>query len=477
MRFGMRCLFGAVVTAVLFAGLAAVGSSTETSPTVEAVNSLPYGHHWSPEHVAVNTGGGVTISNTTTTAHGVEWVGGPVIPACPGVKVGNTPAASGTGWSGTCTFTQAGTYTFYCTVHGPEMTETVTVTTPGAPAATTGAASSVGLTGATLNGSVNPQGKASTYRFDYGTTTSYGKETAEESAGAGSANEAVAIPVGSLAPGTTYHYKLMAKNEAGTTEGGDRTFTTLSPPGPPSAVTGSASALGETEATLNGTVNPNGEATGFFFEWGTSGAYGHSTEELPAGEDHTGHAEAATLTGLAAGTVYHFRVVAKNASGTIPGADQTFATTSPPVPETTTTTTSAPPPVTSGPTVTTSTTPVVTPAPSPPIVGSPSLRAAQRGTSVSGSLEVSANGAGGRLEVEVFAKGTAITRAKRSSSVLVGRVVRSSVLAGTVKFSVKLDAKARSALRRHHGLALSVRITFTSRGGHAVSVTRRVVLS
>jgi hypothetical protein len=359
------------------------------------------------------------------------------------------------------------------------MTETVTVTTPGAPTATTNAASSVGETTATLSGSVNPQSKASTYRFDYGTTTSYGIKTAEESAGAGSTNEAVAIPVSSLAPGTTYHYKLVAKNEAGTTEGVDRTFTTLSPPGSPSASTGSASAVGENQATLNGTVNPNGEVTGFFFEWGTSGAYGHSTQELPAGEDRTAHAEMATLTGLAAATVYHFRVVAKNGSGTIPGADQTFTTSSPPAPEktpTTTTTTSAPPPIAQGPTATTSTTPVVTSTPGPPIVGGPSLRAAQRGASVTGSLDVSADGAGGRLEIDVFAKGAAITRAKRSSSVLVGRVVRSSVSAGTVKFSVKLDAKARSALRRQRRLALSVRITFTSSGGRTVSVTRSVVL-
>jgi plastocyanin len=477
MRLGMRCLVGAVVTAVLFASLSAVGSSTEPSPTVEAVNFSTYSHYWSPEHVAVSTGATITVRNMTTTAHGVEWVGGPVIPGCSsGVKVGTTPAASGKEWSGTCTFSQTGTYTFYCTVHGPEMTETVTVTTPGAPTATTGTANSVGEMTATLNGTVNPQGKASNYHFDYGTTTSYGKETAEESAGAGSTNETVAIPVSSLAPGTIYHFKLMAKNAAGTTEGVDRTFTTLSPPGPPIATTGSASALGEAQATLNGTVNPNGEATGYFFEWGTSGAYGHSTKELPAGEDHTSHAEAATLTGLAAGTVYHFRVVAKNASSTTPGLDQTFTTTSAPAPEKTTTTTSAPPPVTPGPSATTSTTPVVTPAPGPPIVGSPLLRAAQHGASVTGSLDVSADGAGGRLEIEVFAKGAAITRAKRSSSVLVGRVVRGSVSAGTVKFSIKLDAKARSALRRHRSLVLSVRITLTPRVGRSTSVTRSVVL-
>ena len=269
----------------------------------------------------------------------------------------------------------------------------------------------------------------------------------------------------------------MAKNEAGTTEGLDRTFTTLSPPGLPSAVTGLASGLGETQATLNGTINPNGQATSFFFEWGASSVYGQSTEELPVGEDHAGHAENAPLTALAAGTVYHFRVVAKNASGTTPGADRTFTTTAPPAPEATpTTTVTTPAPVTGGSAMTTATTPIVTPAPGPPIVGSPSLHPGQRGTSVTGSLHVASTGAGGRLEVDVFAKDASITRAKRSSPVLVGRIVRSSIPAGTVSFSVKLDAKARSALRRHHGLVVSVKVTLTPADGPAVSVTRSVLL-
>ncbi len=477
MRSGMRFAVLAVLTGALLAVLPAVGSSTEPSPTVDAVNVGIYTHYWSPEHVSVNTGGTIAVRNLTLVAHGVEWVGGPATPGCSvGVPVGTTPVASGKEWSGTCTFTQAGTYTFYCTVHGPAMTETVTVTTPGAPTLTTGSASAVGQTAATLNGTVDPQGKATTYHFDYGTTTGYGKETGEESAGTGSTNEAVAVPVSSLAPGTIYHYKLVAKNEAGTTEGVDRTFTTLSPPGPPSAITGLASGLGETQATLNATVNPNGQATSFFFEWGTSSAYGQSTAELPAGEDHAGHAESATLTGLAVGAVYHFRVVAKNASGTVPGADRTFTTASPPAPETTpTTTVTTPAPVTGGST-TTATTPIVTPAPGPPIVGSPLLHSVQRGASVTGSLHVAATGAGGRLEVDVFAKGASITRAKRSSSVLVGRVVRSSVSAGTVSFSVKLSAKARSALRRHHGLVVSVKVTLIPVDGHTVSVTRSVLL-
>jgi hypothetical protein len=356
------------------------------------------------------------------------------------------------------------------------MTETVTVTTPGAPTLTTGEAGSVGQTEATLKGVVNPQGKATSYSFDYGRTASYGETTAEEPAEAGSVGKPVSTHLGSLSPGTTYHYRLVATNAAGTTEGADRTFTTQSPPGLPSVTTGLAGAVGETQASLNGTVNPEGQATSYFFEWGTSGLYGQSTQELPAGEDRIAHAESATLTGLAAGTVYHFRLMAKNASGTTPGVDQTFTTTTTPVlePKTTTTTSPAPTATVSSATPAPAPTAIVAPAPGLPLVGAPLLLAAQRGTSVKGSLEVSASGAGARLEVDLLAQEASMARAK--PTVLVGRFVRGSVAAGRVSFAVKLDAKARSALRRRRSLRLTVKITLTPKGAPATSVTRGVVL-
>ncbi len=478
MRHWRRCVLLTTVTGALFALLPAVGSSTE--PTIDAVNAGLYEHHWSPEQVAVNTGATIAVRNATTVPHGVEWVSGPATPACTGVPVSTAVPSSGTQWSGTCTFTQAGTYKFYCTVHGPAMSGTVTVSTPGAPTATTGAASAIGQTTATLNGTVNPQGKLTKYHFDYGLTMSYGEKTSEASAGEGSTAEVVASSLSSLAPGTTYHYRLVATNAADTTEGADKTFTTQPAPGAPSASTGTVSALSETQATLNGTVNPNGQATEYHFEWGLTSSYGQSTEELPAGEDHAAHAESTALTGLVAGTVYHFRVVAKNASGTVQGVDNTFTTTSPPTseppPTTTTSTTTTPtPPPTGNPLPPAVLDPIVAPAPGPAIVGAPSLRSAQRGVSVKGSLNVSAAGAGGRLEVDVFAKGASLASAK-AAPVLVGRYVRGAVAAGRVSFTVKLNAKGRSALRRRRSLSLTVKIALTPASGRAASVTRSVVL-
>ncbi len=90
-------------------------------------------HHWTPSTATIAANGTVTLSNPTEVDHGVEWVSTPanVKPACSGVPVGTTAAASGTKWSGTCTFTNPGVYTFYCTVHGPEMTGRITVSATG----------------------------------------------------------------------------------------------------------------------------------------------------------------------------------------------------------------------------------------------------------------------------------------------------------------------------------------------------------
>lgn len=131
MRLRRRYVPLVAVLGLATAVLPAIASS-ETSPTVEAVNSGLYSHAWSPTQVSVLAGGVVTFSNKTAVRHGVEWVGGPAKPTCDsGVPVGTTEAASGAEWSGNCTFSQAGTYTFYCTVHGPEMTGTVTVSANG----------------------------------------------------------------------------------------------------------------------------------------------------------------------------------------------------------------------------------------------------------------------------------------------------------------------------------------------------------
>jgi hypothetical protein len=105
-------------------------------------------------------------------------------------------------------------------------TGNVTSTTPAkAPTATTGSPSNIGQSNATLTGTVNPNGQATTYFFEYGTTTSYGTQTSPASAGSGQTPVAVHTEVFNLTPNTTYHYRLVAQNSAGTTNGADQTLT------------------------------------------------------------------------------------------------------------------------------------------------------------------------------------------------------------------------------------------------------------
>jgi plastocyanin len=153
----------------------------------------------------------------------------------------------------------------------------------------------------------------------------------------------------------------------------------------------------------------------------------------------------------------------------------------------TTTTTTAPPPASGGGAAGGNPASPVEPGsqsvsavPSPPLVGSAlqalKLASVQRGGSVRGSVKVSPAGSGARLEVDVLAKGASLAGAGRAAQVRVGRLVRPSVKAGTVSFTVTLTARARRALRAHRHLALAVRISLSQAHGSAVRIGRNVVL-
>lgn len=111
----------------------AIGLAAET--TVEPTETAS-GYAWKPAAVTAAPGGSVAFRNPGyVVPHGVHWTGGPEKPACSGVPVDS----SGTSWSGACTFAQAGTYSFVCTVHPEEMKGTITVVAgEGAPAPSPG---------------------------------------------------------------------------------------------------------------------------------------------------------------------------------------------------------------------------------------------------------------------------------------------------------------------------------------------------
>jgi hypothetical protein len=110
-----------------------------------------------------------------------------------------------------------------------------------------------------------------------------------------------------------------------------------------------------------------------------------------------------------------------------------------------------------------------------PLSGAPTISPSQRGTTVKGSLQISKAGTGDRLVVELIATTASLASAGRSTQV-VGRSISASMSAGQRSFSVKLDAKAGRALKRHERLALKVRITLTPAHGEATTVTRSVTL-
>jgi len=100
------------------------------------------------------------------------------------------------------------------------------------PTVVTLAATSIGPTNATLNASVNPNGLAAAAWFQFGLTTNYGSFSATNSLAATNVAILTNAIVNSLSPGTLYHFRAVATNSAGTTNGSDLTFTTVAIPPP-----------------------------------------------------------------------------------------------------------------------------------------------------------------------------------------------------------------------------------------------------
>ena len=207
----------------------------------------------------------------------------------------------------------------------PSNTVQVTTLSPtGFPVVITNPATLVASFSARLNGIVDPHGLTTTVYFQYGTTMSYGLTTAIQSR-TGNTYQNVAANIGGLAASTTYHFRIVATNSAGTRYGADRIFTTLSPTGPPVVITNPATLVTSFSATLNGSVDPHGLTTNVHFQYGTTTSYGHTT----ANQTKTGNAYqnvAANISGLSASTTYHFKIVATNSAGTRYGTDRTFTT-------------------------------------------------------------------------------------------------------------------------------------------------------
>jgi hypothetical protein len=177
-----------------------------------------------------------------------------------------------------------------------------------------------------LSGTLNAEHDPATYRFVYGTASAFEQSTPTVDGGSAYGDVEAAQTVEGLQPNTTYHYALVANNEAGMESiSNEGTFTTQPEDIAPLVQTGSPEAIAGEVATATGTVDPRGLPTSYEIEFGTDTGYG--TEIFgEAGSGTSTIPIAVTLQALSPGTTYHYRLVATNTGGTTYGADETFTT-------------------------------------------------------------------------------------------------------------------------------------------------------
>jgi hypothetical protein len=233
--------------------------------------------------------------------------------------------------------------------------ETGTFTTPSVPPRIVGApaVSFVGPFSAVLSGMVNPENTSTTYAFQYaqasacealehetGHHVTVGEcpglaETSSLSSGE-YRKIGTTLEAGGLLAGTVYRYRLFAHNTAsqsaldehGGNEVPEGSFTTL--PAPiPTAVTGAASLIGTTTATISGVVNPDGQPAVYQFELGLYNGSNTKFGTVISGELSGGFAPVerqVALTGLQPGRTYAYRVYIQSGYGTSYGTIGTFTT-------------------------------------------------------------------------------------------------------------------------------------------------------
>jgi WD40-like Beta Propeller Repeat len=204
------------------------------------------------------------------------------------------------------------------------------------PDVSTAVASNLTPNAVTLNGTVDPDGVELNEglegcRFEWGETSTYGhvaacEETAAE-IGSVSAPVEVHAEINGLAPGKTYHFRLVVGNANDVNAhldepivGQDVLF------GPALIESESALNVSSTSVTLETQVDPQNADTHVLLEYGTNTGYGQSTVPVDVGSNDATANLSERIQALMPATVYHYRFVASSALGTVVGEDHTFAT-------------------------------------------------------------------------------------------------------------------------------------------------------
>jgi hypothetical protein len=193
-------------------------------------------------------------------------------------------------------------------------------------------ASEYAPTSVRLNGRFTGNGAHTTYHFEWGKDSSYGNSTPEEDAGSPSGPTTVGSTLAGLAPVTTYHYRVAAKNPDGESKGDDEVFTT--PPLAP-VLSEWVTDVHSDSVLLHGRINPGGGPTTYHFEYvdetqfEASGFTEAAQVPLVDGTIEAGF-EFVEVDDKAVpvqpGTTYHYRLVATNSYRTVVGEERTFRT-------------------------------------------------------------------------------------------------------------------------------------------------------
>ncbi len=196
---------------------------------------------------------------------------------------------------------------------GPPVAETLAVTSAYGP-------------GATLNGAVLPNGLPATAWFEWGTSPTLDNcaETPRLPVGSGTASIPFNAPLDRIYIGTTYYFRAAASNSISTSRGTIRSFVAGTSP---IAETGGVRIVPDVMVGLFGNAVPNGLPTTIWFEWGTSptleGCATTPEQDIGNGWGEVG-VSAVIDRFTSTGSVYYYRLVARNNTETVKGAIANF---------------------------------------------------------------------------------------------------------------------------------------------------------
>jgi len=214
-------------------------------------------------------------------------------------------------------------------------TETTFTTSdsPTLPNLTIQAASGLTQNSATVGGGVASVGTTNITQYGHcwSTNTNPTTENSKTTLGSKSAIGNYNSNMTNLLPGTTYYVKAYATNTAGTAYSTEISFTTLQAPTPPTVVTGTASNLSLTGATVFGNITSIGTSSIIQYGhcWSTSQDPTTSNAKTALGTKSNTGSYNSTLTGLLPNTSYYVRAYATNSEGTSYGEQVQIKTASP----------------------------------------------------------------------------------------------------------------------------------------------------